>query len=42
MLTKTTSAKKIVKFLRSYIRNHGIPESIRTDHGSGLNSDVVK
>ena len=42
MLTKTTSAKKIVKFLRSYIRNHGIPESIRTDHGSGFNSEVVK
>ena len=42
MSTKTTSAKKIVKFLRSYIRNHGIPESIRTDHGSGFNSDVVK
>ena len=42
ILTKATSAKKIVKFLRSYIRNHGIPESIRTDHGSGFNSDVVK
>ena len=42
MLTKSTSAKKIVKFLRSYIRNHGIPESIRTDHGSGFHSDVVK
>ena len=34
--------KKIVKILRSYIRNHGIPESIRTDHGSGFHSDVVK
>ena len=42
MLTKTTIAKKIVKFLQSYSRNHGIPESIRTDHGSGFNSDVVK
>ena len=42
MLTKTTSANKIVKFLRSYIRNHGVPESIRTDHGSGFNSGVVK
>ena len=42
MLSKTTSAKKIVKFLRSYIRNHGIPESIRTDHGSAFNSEVVK
>ena len=41
MLTKATSAKKI-KFLPSYIRNHGIPESIRTDYGSGFNSDVVK
>ena len=34
MLTKTTSAKKVVNFLRSYIRNNCIPESIRTDHGS--------
>ena len=34
--------KKIVTFLRSYIRNHGIPENIRTDHGSGFNSNVVK
>ena len=42
MLTKTTSAKKMVKFLRSYLRNHGIPKSIRTDHGSGFNSDIVK
>ena len=42
MLTKTTSAKKIVKILRSYIRNLGIPESIRTDHGSGFNSEIVK
>ena len=42
MLIKTASAKKIVKFLRSYIRNHGIPETIITDHGSGFKPDVVK
>ena len=42
MLTKSTSAKKIVKFMRSYIRNHGIPETIRTDQASGFHSDVVK
>ena len=29
MLTETTSAKKAVKFLRSYKRNHCIPEEIR-------------
>ena len=34
--------QKIVKFLRSYFRNHGIPESVRTDHGSGFNSEVVR
>ena len=41
MLTKT-SAKKIIKFLRSYVRSHGIPVSIRTDHGSGFKCEVVK
>ena len=36
MLTKTTSAKKIVKFLKLYFTNHGISEQIRTDHATGL------
>ena len=53
MLTKTTSAKQTVKFFTImvyrkgswyivYFYDHGIPESNRTDHGSGFNSDVVK
>ena len=36
MLTKTTSAKKIVKFFKLYFSNHGISEQIRMDHGTGL------
>ena len=33
LLTKNTGSKKVVKFLEAYIRIHGIPNSIRTDHG---------
>ena len=42
LITKTTDAKKVVNFLDSYIRTHGLPQSIRADHGSGFKNDMVK
>ena len=42
LITKTTGAKKVTKFLASYICIHGIPQSIRTDHGSGFKNDLVQ
>ena len=42
LITKTTGAKKVTKFLRSYIQIHGLPHSIRTDHGSGFKNDLVQ
>ena len=42
LITKTTGAKKFTKFLASYIRIHGIPQSIRTDHESGFKNDLVQ
>ena len=41
LIAKTTGAKKVTKFLESYIRIHGLPQSIRTDHGSGFKNDLV-
>ena len=42
LITKTTGAKKVTKFLESHIRIHGLPHSIRTDHGSGFKNDIVQ
>ena len=42
LVMKTTGAKTVVKFLDSYIRNHGLPQSIRTDQRSGFKNDMVK
>ena len=42
LITKTTGAKNVTKFLESYIRTHGLPQSIRTDHGSGFKNDLVQ
>ena len=42
LITKTTGAKKVTKFLESYIRIHGLPHSIRTDQGSGFKNDIVQ
>ena len=42
LLTKATGAKKVTKFLESYIRIHGLPHYIRTDHGSGFKNDLVQ
>ena len=36
MLTRTTCAKKILKFLKDYVTIHSIPKSIRTDQYSGF------
>ena len=35
-VTKPTGGKPTIKFLRTYIDTHGIPESIKTDQLSGL------
>ena len=40
--TKSTSGKCTVKFLRSYIDTHGIPESIRSDQFSGFKGKTLK
>ena len=42
LISKTTGAKKVTKFLDSYIRVHGLPRSIRTDHGSGFKNHLVQ
>ena len=42
LISKTTGAKKVTKFLDSYIRIHGLPRSIRTDHGSGFKNNLVQ
>ena len=42
LITKTTGAKKVTKFLESYIRIHGLSHSISTDHGFGFKNDLVQ
>ena len=42
LISKTTGAKKVTKFLDSYIRIHGLPHSIRTDHGSWFKNSLVQ
>ena len=42
LIAKTTGAKKVTNFLASYIRIHGFPQSVRTDHGSGFKNDIVQ
>ena len=41
-VTKSTSGKCTVKFLRSYIDTHGVPESIRSDQFSGFKAKTLK
>ena len=41
-VTKSTSGKCTVKFLRSYKDTHGIPESIRSDQFSGFKGKTLK
>ena len=40
--TKNTGSKKVVIFLEAYIRIHGIPKYISTDHGSGFKKTMLK
>ena len=42
LISKTTGAKKVTIFLASYIRIHRLPHSIRTDHGSGFNNNLLQ
>ena len=42
LFSKNTGAKKVTKFLVSYIRIPGLPHSIRTDHGSGNKNNLVQ
>ena len=41
-VTKSTSGKCTVKFLRSYIDTHGVPESIRSDQFSGFKRKTLQ
>ena len=41
-VTKSTSGKCTVKFLRPYIDTHGIPESIRSDQFSGFKGKTLR
>ena len=41
LFTKTSGAKKIVKLLKSCFRIDGLPEPIRTHHGSGFKNEIV-
>ena len=41
-VTKSTGGKSAIKFLRSYIDTHGIPESIKTDQFSGFKGKAIK
>ena len=42
LLTKNNGSKKVAEFLEAYLRIHGIPKSIRTDHGSGFKNTLLK
>ena len=41
-LTESIVGKSSMKFLRTYIDRHGIPESIRTDQLSGFKGKAMK
>ena len=41
-VTKSTGGKSTIKFLRTYIDTHGIPESIKTDPFSGFKGKSMK
>ena len=41
-ITKSTRGKSSVKFLRTYMDTHGLPESIRTDQFSGFKGKTMK
>ena len=41
MITRSTGGRKINKFLKSYIQQHSIPKSIKTDQYSGFKNKLV-
>ena len=42
MITRSTGGRKIIKFLKSYIQQHSIPKSIKTDQCSGFKNKLVQ
>ena len=42
MITRSTGGRKIIKFLKSYIQQHSIPRSIKTDQYSGFKNKLVQ
>ena len=42
LISKTNGAKKVTKFLDSYIPIHGLPHSIGRGHGSGFKNNLVQ
>ena len=42
MITRSTGGRKIIKFLKSYLQQHSIPKSIKTDQYSGFKNKVVQ
>ena len=41
MITRSTGGRKIIKLLKSYIQQHSIPKSIKTDQCSGFKNKLV-
>ena len=42
MITRSTGGRKIIKFLKTYIQQHSIPESIKTDQYFGFKNKLVQ
>ena len=42
MITRSTGRQKIIKFLKTYIQQHSIPKSIKTDQYSGFKNKLVQ
>ena len=42
MITRSTGGRKINKFLKTYIQQHSIPKSIKTDQYSGFKNKLVQ
>ena len=42
MITRSSGGRKIIKFLKSYIQQHSIPKSIKTDQYSGFKNKLVQ
>ena len=42
MITRSTGGRKIINFLKTYIQQHIIPKSIKTDQYSGYKNKLVQ